>query len=86
LASGSVIGSVVGVQKYLYDVFGPAVFRATRLRQLARPMSIMAGPEVLEGLRDGFRQVPEGEADLGDDVRETIFSLEPAPRSDAAFG
>ena len=86
LASGSVIGSVVGVQKYLYDVFGPAVFRATRLRQLARPMSIMAGPEVLEGLRDGFRQVPEGEADLGDYVRETIFSLEPAPRSDAAFG
>jgi adenylate cyclase len=85
LASGSVIGSVVGVQKYLYDVFGPAVFRATRLRQHARPMSILAGPEILSGLGEGFRSVPEGEADLGDEVREAIYTLEPAPRSDAAF-
>jgi adenylate cyclase len=85
LASGSVIGSVVGVQKYLYDVFGPAVFRAARLRHQARPMSILAGPEILTSLGDGFRSVPEGEADLGDEVREAIYSLEPAPRSDAAF-
>ncbi len=40
-ASGPVIGSVVGVQKYIYDVFGPAVMRAKRLRwEVAQPMSV----------------------------------------------
>lgn len=42
MASGPVIGSVVGVQKYVYDVFGPAVTSATKLRQSADPMSITA--------------------------------------------
>ena len=33
------VGSVVGVQKYIYDVFGPGVARAQRLRwEAARPM------------------------------------------------
>lgn len=40
IASGPVIGSVVGVQKYVYDVFGPAVTRASEMRRLADPMSI----------------------------------------------
>ncbi|MEM1419610.1 MAG: adenylate/guanylate cyclase domain-containing protein [Pseudomonadota bacterium] len=42
LASGSVIGSVVGIQKYVYDVFGPAVNLASRLRDHAEPMQIIA--------------------------------------------
>ncbi len=42
LASGSVIGSVVGIQKYVYDVFGPAVNLATRVRDHAGPMEIVA--------------------------------------------
>ena len=40
LASGRVIGSVVGVQKYVYDVFGPAVSQASRMRRDADPMTI----------------------------------------------
>ncbi len=40
LASGPVIGSVVGVQRYVYDVFGPAVYKASELRRSAEPMSI----------------------------------------------
>ncbi|MEP2027215.1 MAG: adenylate/guanylate cyclase domain-containing protein [Paracoccaceae bacterium] len=52
IASGSVIGSVVGVQKYIYDVFGPAVSRALVLRRQAETMSIAADPEFTE-LLDG---------------------------------
>lgn len=85
LASGPVIGSVVGVQKYLYDVFGPAVLRATRLRQHALPMSIAAGAEILGGLGEGFRHVSAGQADLGAASPEAVFSLDAAPRPDAAF-
>jgi class 3 adenylate cyclase len=85
LASGPVIGSVVGVQKYLYDVFGPAVLRATRLRQHAQPMSIAAGGEILDGLGEGFRHAAAGQADLGSAGPEAVFSLDAAPRPDAAF-
>ncbi|MCB1342229.1 MAG: adenylate/guanylate cyclase domain-containing protein [Pseudooceanicola sp.] len=40
IASGSVVGSVVGIQKYIYDVFGPAVNCAARLQALSAPMEI----------------------------------------------
>lgn len=49
LASGPVIGSVVGVQKYIYDVFGPAVGAADRIRGSAEPMRI-AAHESISGL------------------------------------
>ncbi len=42
IASGSVIGSVVGIQKYVYDVFGPAVNLAQRLRRQAGEMEIVS--------------------------------------------
>lgn len=51
LASGPVIGSVVGVQKYVYDVFGPAVSKASQMRLEAGPMSIKADASIT-GLLD----------------------------------
>lgn len=51
LASGPVIGSVVGVQKYVYDVFGPAVSKASQMRLEAQPMSINADVSIT-GLLD----------------------------------
>ncbi len=56
VATGSVIGSVVGVQKYIYDVFGPALTAARANRAAARPMSIAASKPIaalLEGRYDG---------------------------------
>ena len=52
LSSGSVIGSVVGVQKYIYDVFGPAVTSALRMRARTAPMCISTDadfPTLLDG-------------------------------------
>ena len=40
IASGAVIGSVVGVQKYIYDVFGPAVTAADKVQGSAPDMKI----------------------------------------------
>ena len=50
IASGRVIGSVVGVQKYVYDVFGPAVLAAEEARRAARPMTIEAHPSIHDAL------------------------------------
>jgi class 3 adenylate cyclase len=54
IASGAVIGSVVGVQKYIYDVFGPAMINAGRLRAHAQPMTILADSKTVEELGDKF--------------------------------
>lgn len=54
VASGPVIGSVVGVQKYLYDVFGPAVAAAVSIRAAAEPMTIAAHPSIADLLVSRF--------------------------------
>lgn len=38
--SGPVIGSIVGVQKYVYDIFRPGVNLAARLEAFSGPMHI----------------------------------------------
>lgn len=55
LGSGAAVGSVVGVQKYVYDVFGPAVNMAARLEVFARPMKIVAPISMKYDLIDGFQ-------------------------------
>jgi len=47
LATGTVVGSVVGVQRYLYDVFGPAVTDALGYRRQAQPMTILTGANLM---------------------------------------
>ncbi|MEM9425144.1 MAG: adenylate/guanylate cyclase domain-containing protein [Pseudomonadota bacterium] len=54
LATGSVIGSVVGVQKYIYDVFGPAVAAADTVRLAAIPMGIAADGSIADLLDSRF--------------------------------
>jgi len=50
LSTGSVIGSVIGVQKYVYDVFGDAVLSANQARLEAQALEILATPEVIAAL------------------------------------
>jgi class 3 adenylate cyclase len=54
IATGSVVGSVVGVQKYVYDIFGEAVNLASRLQVLAEPMSIVAHDDMKSALAEEF--------------------------------
>ncbi len=46
--TGPVIGSVVGVRKYIYDVFGDTVNTAFRLQSHSESMKINISPEVLK--------------------------------------
>ncbi len=55
LGTGAAVGSVVGVQKYVYDVFGPAVNMAARMQHFANPMKIVCPAIMKPELVDGFQ-------------------------------
>ena len=80
LASGSVIGSVVGVQKYIYDVFGPAVMDAMRLRQFAGPMDIVTTELFAEKAGHDSTLMEDGEVDLSN--AEAVRLMRILPDSD----
>ena len=64
IASGTVIGSVVGVQKYIYDVFGPAVSAADHVKTSAPHMQAAVHPSTA-GLLDRRFGVEQGSGSDG---------------------
>ena len=84
LHTGPVIGSIVGVQKYVYDVFGPAVDIAVRLGQRAEPMQILMCAETAALLQDGFACQPAGTASLEDFGEMELWALRDEVVDDAA--
>jgi class 3 adenylate cyclase len=64
IATGSVVGSVVGVQKYVYDIFGEAVNLASRLQVFAGPMQIVAHDAMKKDLVEEFTLTDLGQYDV----------------------
>jgi adenylate cyclase len=52
--TGPVIGSVVGIKKYIYDIFGDTVNTASRLESLSEPMKINISLDVMKELSDSY--------------------------------
>ncbi|WP_428648025.1 adenylate/guanylate cyclase domain-containing protein [Roseibium sp.] len=64
LGTGSAVGSVVGIQKYVYDVFGSAVNLAARLQEFANPMCVVAPDSMKEFLVEEFQLADLGKQDI----------------------
>ncbi len=64
IATGSVVGSVVGVQKYVYDIFGQAVNLASRLQLFAEPMAIVGHDEMKSALIEEFSLTDLGQHEV----------------------
>ncbi len=64
IATGPLVGSIVGVNKYVYDVFGPAVNLAARLERVAAPMQIMTSQEMVSLLGPAFTFAPRQVCEL----------------------
>jgi len=75
IAVGNVVGSVIGGQKYVFDVFGPAAALANRLRYHAKPMSIVASRALAQQLGSEFEVSPAGTVTHGDDQEEETFTV-----------
>jgi adenylate cyclase len=74
--SGPVIGSIVGVQKYVYDVFGPGVNLASRMETLAESMQIMVSESTYLLIRDEFSCTDQGEQEVKGFGQQRVYSLE----------
>jgi adenylate cyclase len=75
ISSGPVIGSIVGVQKYVYDVFGPGVNLAARMEELAEPMQILVSDETHSLVRDEFALADLGEREIKGFGAQRVYAL-----------
>ena len=64
LSCGQLVGSMVGIQKYVYDIFGPAVNLAARIEEVCEPMTITVSDIFREEAGHGFVFRPYGDFDL----------------------
>jgi adenylate cyclase len=74
--SGPVVGSIVGVQRYVYDIFGPGVNLASRMEALAEPMEIAITADTHELIRDEFICSERGVQEVKGFGEQAVFSLE----------
>ena len=74
--AGPLIGSVVGIQKYVYDIFGPGVNLAARMEEMAKPMSIVLCDETYQLIRDDFIISELGEFEIKGFGTKTLYSLD----------
>jgi class 3 adenylate cyclase len=74
--SGTVVGSLVGVQKYVYDIFGPGVNMAARMETLSEPMKITISENTYQLIKDEFTCTERGEFEVKGFGMNTLYYLE----------
>ena len=75
LATGSVIGSVVGVQRYIYDVFGVTINTAARMEQHSEPMKINVSPITHSLLPGQYDFISRGAVEIKGKGRMEMYFL-----------
>lgn len=74
--TGPVVGSIIGVQKYVYDIFGPGVGLAARLEALSGPMEITLAENLYERIRGDIAARDRGEVEIKGFGVKRIYTLE----------
>jgi adenylate cyclase len=74
--TGPVIGSLVGISKYVYDLFGPGVNLAARMEAISEPMKITLNDDTRIALADQFMVTERGEFEIKGFGTQKLFFLE----------
>ena len=74
--TGPVIGSLVGVQKYVYDLFGPGVNLAARMEAISEPMQITLTESTHDLLKDEFMFSERGDFEVKGFGSQRLFFLD----------
>lgn len=75
IACGPVIGSIVGIQKYVYDIFGPGANLASRMESIADTMEIVVSESLYRHIRSDFRIVERGIVDIKGFGQQPVYTL-----------
>jgi class 3 adenylate cyclase len=62
--SGRVVGGIVGVRKYIYDVFGDTINTTSRMESSSEPMKINISETTYNLVKDKFRFVEREAMDI----------------------
>jgi adenylate cyclase len=76
LNTGPVIGSIIGVQKYVYDIFGPGVNLAARLESQADPMQIVVSESTYRLIANDFVFTDLGPVEVKGFGEQRLYSLD----------
>ncbi|MEX1142484.1 MAG: adenylate/guanylate cyclase domain-containing protein [Thermoleophilaceae bacterium] len=74
--SGPIVGSIVGVQKYVYDIFGPGVNLAARMEAVSEPMKITISESTFEAIKQEFICSDLGEVEVKGFGVQRLYSLD----------
>lgn len=76
IGTGPLIGSVVGIQKYVYDIFGPAVNLAARMEASCEPMTITLAQATRDLIERDFQLSDRGEFEIKGFGAQHLWYLE----------
>lgn len=76
VATGPLIGSLVGIQKYVYDIFGPGINLASRLEAMCDPMQILMSETTFKSIHEEFVVSDLGESAVKGFESQHIYSLD----------
>ena len=74
--SGRVVGGIVGIEKYIYDVFGDTINTAARMEHYSEPMKINVSSETYLLARDHFNFKERGSVEVKGKGMITMYFLE----------
>jgi adenylate cyclase len=74
--SGPVIGSIVGIHKYVYDIFGPGVNLAARMERLSDAMAITLCEDTYALIKDDFEFIDRGPHEIKGFGTRRLYTLE----------
>lgn len=74
--TGKVVAGVVGIKKYIYDVFGDSINTASRMQTNSKPMKINVSESTYNILKDRFRFTGRGAFHVKGKGRMNMYFLE----------